>query len=120
MPKKFIIGSLNGQIINSMKNTFQDIFPLVFNNQFQDPNIMNNISLLELNINVENNLNDNYSIDTSHIDIYTSSPSDFRIDSVICDKTKTEQIKKKSTAQSKPIRKLYDKFVVRFSESIKW
>lgn len=119
MPKKFVIGSLNGQIIDSMKNIFQDIFPVVFNNQFQDPNIINNVSILESNKNMENNLNDD-PIDTSHIDIYTSSPSDFRIDSVICDKTATEQIKKKSTARSKPIRKLYDKFVVRFSESIKW
>lgn len=115
---------MNGRMIDSLKNLSQEIYPLIFGNQFQDPNIKNDNSLFELNKDIENNRNENHAVNTSHIDIYTSSPSDFRFDPVICDKTMNDDSNKEceetSTVYSKPIRKLFYKFIGRLNKSIEW
>lgn len=125
VPDRFIVGSVNGQFIDSMKKLVQDIIPLALNNQFQEPKNTNRISF-ELDDQDENELKTNQNIEYPIASIYTSRPSDFRIMS-ICKSMTSEsldhqfnQVTNKQTAEAAPksIRKLFDEFIADFNTSI--
>lgn len=80
--KRFITGSVNGQFIDSMKTVVQEITPLAFNNQFQEPKITNRISF-ELDIDDDpNKFKTNQDVKSSLDFTYETRPSDFRIKSI--------------------------------------
>lgn len=87
--KRFITGSVNGQFIDSMKTIVQEITPLAFNNQFQEPKITNRISF-ELDIGgngkasdgAPNEFKTNQDVKSSLDFTYETRPSDFRIKSI--------------------------------------
>lgn len=125
VPDRFIVGSVNGRFIGSMKKLVQDIIPLALNNQFQEPKNTNRISF-ELDDQDENELKTNQNIEYPIASIYTSRPSDFRIKS-ICKSMTSEsldhqfnQATNKQTAEATPksIRKLFDEFIADFNTSI--
>lgn len=125
--KHFITGSVNGQFIGSMKKLTQEIIPLAFNNQFQEPKITN-ILLLD-------NEHDAGTNTVQHIECPTDSayitrPSDFRIKS-ICNGRNVEfndhtehssdmQLHKNGTTTVAPksMRTLFDKFIAEFNSSV--
>lgn len=147
VPMRFIIGSVNGQFISSMKKLTQEIIPLAFNNQFQEPKITNSILFEpdEHHHGDRDEVKANQNIECSIDFTYTSRPSDFRIKSICDGKTlefvehnsdrndeqQQQQRKQKQQLQQKPktspttgtaaqksIRKLFDEFIVDFNASI--
>lgn len=142
VPMRYIIGSVNGQFISSMKKLTQEIVPLALNNQFQEPKITNSI-LFEPDENHDRNeVKANQNIDCSIDSTYMSRPSDFRIKSICdgktlefvehnSDRNDEQQCKQRQQLQQKPktsrttavaapksIRKLFDEFIVDLNASI--
>lgn len=138
MPKRFIVGSVNGQFIGSMKKLAQEIFPLALNNQFQEPQIINSLSLdVEHQTEGKTQLNTNQNVERSVDFTYTSRPSDFRIKSIReamtsefvghlahnfdhNDYQQQQYINEETTkaATPKSIRKLFDHCIAEFNASI--
>lgn len=129
VPKRFITGSVNGQFIGSMMKLAQEIVPLALNNQLQQPQITNIISMeLEHQDEEESNINEN--IEQPIDSIHTSRPSDFRIKSIsksmACEsdvhhKHNSDQIdnqQKQQTTAPKSISKLFDEFIADFNASV--
>lgn len=142
VPKRFITGSVNGQFIGLMKKFAQDIVPLALNNQLQEPQITNIISMEPENQN-ECEANSNQNIEHPIDSIYTSRPSDFRIKS-ICESMTTkfvdhfeyvsdqkdnrhkqchqqQRVNRSTTRQTaapKSIRKLFDEYIADFNATI--
>lgn len=136
MPKKIIIGSVNGKLVESMENLIRNIYPAIFDNQFQDPHTANNNLFSSDEIQTEDDKN---IVVLSESSIDVSRPSDFRLKALFmanqCNKSEISQRnslskeninvqqnsqKHLSNSKENRMQKYFDYFINRFSDSIEW
>lgn len=124
MAKKFLIGSLYGQFIDAMEKLSRHIFPIAFNNQFQDPGTASSNlfdAIEERDASTAHNIAD-ANDESTHI----LRPSDFRLKSMVCRaptiKSADQQndAPNESTAKTKSICTLYGKLLAEFIGTIEW
>lgn len=115
MSQKLIIGSLNGNIILSMKNSINEIYPKAFDKQFIEPKVINhNVFCDDDKIIKTFNQNSDPLVNETN----ALRSSDYR-----CPQAQiisTNEIDSKSYAYDQNMRKRFNGCIERFGNSIEW